>query len=941
MASVKKQNEAFDILKNYNGENPYILRLKKNIYINGNVKLMGDYQVEYILKNHQFIPKEINKIVKIADWYGEKKREDWGINFTPKVLKIITLFGETEKTFHCCVQYQKSVPPVMCFLAKNGILTNFLIEDYNQLTIDFERYNKLSNYQRTLFDHQQRAIKFLLSRKKCILADDMGLGKLEPISALIPTPNGFKRMGDLKVGDYVFSMKGKPTKITKVYPHKNKEIYKITFNDNTFMECGLEHLFLVRKNGMQKGEWKTMSLEMLLNEGLINSLNGKYKWEIPICDGVEYIEQKYDIQPYDLGLCLNNNSKLLEHDEVKNIGITRNSKYIPDNYKLGSYKQRLELFKGLLSSNGTVMIKEDKIYLRLNSEDLVNDVLELVFSLGGIAKTKICSNEYYIEIEINENLFSLKKKKEKKYKKYIVSAEYIRNEDAQCIMVDDDTHTYLTGKNYIVTHNTTSLSVSAIEGNFDSVLIICPASLKNNWKKELLFYVPEKDITVIENFNDKNKSELEEFLGYGIGKSKMTKAELLEEAKKNGQWKNNRFVIINYDIIDKFLDNKRTYTNEQFEEVLNNSPMLQYINNRKSLLIIDEAHLLSDSKSIRYKTIKGLIRKGNPEYIFLATGTPITNNPANLYCVLNLIENDITGDWKYYMKRYCDAKEFCRDKNERNKWSNIFIKKLGKHSWYDLNDDEKQALNEYLHQHCKFITIPNGDSNLDELKERISHIYLRRDKSILTLPKKTVNEIYYDLSLEQENEYNKLWEEYELEKKKEDSEKEINKDLLEGAIYRQYLSMEMVPNTIKLIEPFINKKEKVVIACCYDNELYKLQEYYGDKCVIYNGKMSLKQKDDAIEKFINNPDILVFIGNLKAAGVGITLICSHILVFNDFDYVPSWNKQMSDRIYRIGQKEHVEIYYQIFKNTQYEKMWEINERKQLITDAVIKTEEEK
>lgn len=665
MISVKKQNEAFELLKNYEGNNPYLIRLKKSVYVNHNIDAMGSYQVEYILKNYNFEPKEINKIVKIADWYGEKKKEDWDLDFIPKVLKITTFLGETETTYNCYVQYKKSVPPVMCFLPKNGVLTNFLVEDYNKLEVDFERYNKLSNYQRILFDHQKDAIKFLLSRKKCILADDMGLGK------------------------------------------------------------------------------------------------------------------------------------------------------------------------------------------------------------------------------------------------------------------------------------TTSLSVAAIEGNFDSVLIICPASLKSNWKRELSFYIPEKDITVIEGFADKNKGELEEFLGYAQGKSKMTRAELLEEAKEQGEWKFNRFIIINYDILDKFFTNKRTYTKEQFDDLVNNSPLLQYINNRKSLLILDEAHVLSDSKSNRYKLIKGLINKGKPDSIFLATGTLITNNAANLYCVLNFLGESITSDWQYYMKRYCAAEEFCKDRKERDKWSNKFIQNKKKSSWYDLTKSEKEELNEYLHQHCKYILVPKGDSNLDELKERISHIYLRREKNILTLPKKTVHEIYYDLSVKQQMEYEKLWEEYEAEKMQEDPNKEINKDLLEGAIYRQYLSTEMVPNTIQLAQKFIDNKEKIVIACCYDEELYKFQEYYGDKCVIYNGKLSLKQKDEAIAKFISNPDVLVFVGNIKAAGVGITLIASHILIFNDFDYVPGNNQQMSDRVHRIGQQHPVDIYYQIFKSTQYEKMWKINERKQIIIDTVIKTEDEK
>ena len=151
----------------------------------------------------------------------------------------------------------------------------------------------------------------------------------------------------------------------------------------------------------------------------------------------------------------------------------------------------------------------------------------------------------------------------------------------------------------------------------------------------------------------------------------------------------------------------------------------------------------------------------------------------------------------------------------------------------------------------------------------------------------------------------------------------------------------MVPKTIKIVNELLEKNEKVVIACCYDDELYALQEYYGDKCVIYNGKLNSKQKDNNKDEFLNNPNVKVFIGNIQAAGVGITLNVAKYLVFNTFSYVTGENEQMQDRIHRIGQTKDVEIFYQIFNNTQYQRMWDIVMRKQMIINAVIKTEKEK
>lgn len=669
--TIKDRLNAIDIIKTYNGDNPYMILLKKD-FLKHDVSILNDFAIEYINHNHNFQPKPINKVIKIADWFAEKKKDDWKLDFKPNKLSIKVLLGETSTTYHCYVKYRQAMEPIQTFIPKKAILTNFLIEDYNDIQVDFNRYDRLSmskDPNRKMKQHQKDAVKFLLSREKCILADDMGLGK------------------------------------------------------------------------------------------------------------------------------------------------------------------------------------------------------------------------------------------------------------------------------------SLSLSVAAIEGNFDSVIIICPASLKTNWRDELLWYVPERDITIVDSAQGKTKAELEKMLGYAEGRSGLKLSELQEEFKERGKWQDNRFVIVNFDVIDEFYQIPATWSKENVEKAYQNSPMLQYIKNRKSLIIIDEAHRLSNSTSIRYKVIKDLIKRGEPHSIYAATGTPITNNPQNLYCVLNLLGDAITDDYNYYMERYCDAKKFpknAEEKAKRNAITEKFVKAKGKNTWYDLNEDEKMELNKIVNKSVKMITVPNGASNLDELKERISHMYLRRTKEDFNeLPEKRIHEIFYELSYLQKCEYDKLWEEYEQQKLEENPDSELKKELIEGGVYRRYLSNQMVPNTIAITEEFIANDEKVVIACCYDDELYALQEYFGDTCVIYNGKMSLKEKDKAVQEFKNNPNVKVFIGNIIAAGVGITLIVSNKLIFNNISYVSGDNQQMQDRIYRIGQTKPCDIYYQMFKDTQYEKMWNIVLRKQLIIDQVIKKEDEK
>lgn len=667
--SIKAKNEALLKLKEYNGINPQILQFKKEVVLLNRTNVLNDFAVEYILTNYNFTPTPINKTIKIADWFGEKLQKDYEIEFLPEKLRIFTLIGETKTIFHVLIKYRQNMEPMEMFISKKAILENFLVDDYHNIQVDFNRYDMLSSSKdpnRKIKEHQKEAVQFLLSRKKCVLADDMGVGK---------------------------------------------------------------------------------SLE---------------------------------------------------------------------------------------------------------------------------------------------------------------------------------------------------LSIASIEGNFDSVLIICPASLKTNWKKELMWYTPERDITIIESPIRMTKPELEKYLGYKEGRSGLTVKELQEEAKDKGKWEDNRFVIVNFDILEEFYKIPATRSKENLQKALEESPMLQYILNKKSLIIIDEAHRLSNDTSIRYKIIDNLIKRGKPDSVYLATGTPITNNPQNFYCVLKLINDPITDDWQYYMERYCGAMKIPA-KGEKERWTNYFLQRVNKSSWYDLTSKEKDDLKEYISKNARKITIMKDATNLEELKLRVQHLYLRRTKEDIAegLPNKTIHEVFYDFNPQQLYEYNKLWDEYVTAQLKADPTKEINKELLEGAIYRKYCSNQMVPNTIKMTDEFISQGKKVIIATCYDEELEMLKEYFGKKCVVYNGKMNSKQKDAAQKAFMDDPNIMVFIGNIQAASVGLTLIVSHTLIFNNMSFVPSDCRQMEDRVYRIGQTNDVDIYYQLFKGTQYEKIWDIILKKELIINTVIKTEYEK
>lgn len=649
--SLKDKLKALDILKEYKGNNPYILMLQRDV--NFKKLELTDFNVEYIIKNINFTPIEINKIIKIADWYQIKKKEDWGIDFLPEKISIKWLLGETSTTYHCYVKYRQNMNPVQAFLPKKAILTNFLVNNFKDLKLDFSWFDKklkLINPDFAVMEHQKEASQFLLSRKKCILSLEMGLGK-----------------------------------------------------------------------------------------------------------------------------------------------------------------------------------------------SMVSIISSLMY------------------------------------------------------------------------------------GN-KKVLVICPASIKTNWKNELMRFVDEDNISIIKGFNEMNKQELINFLK--IDNPNQYKVEELRNiAKENGKWNEGKqFTILNFDIIDEF----HTITRKKDGD----SNLLA---SDFDIVIIDEAHRLSNNTSIRYKTIKNYLKKANNEYTWLLTGTMVTNDVKNLYNLLSLIENDITKDYNFYMERYCGAKKILR-KGEWERCWNMWNK--GRfNSYYDMDNTNKDFFKEFVEKVGKHIMLTNESNNLEELKERIKHLYYRKTKDEIIDVKKIIVPVVYNLTNEQEIEYKNLWDKYEQEKREEGKDVSEIKQLISVAVNRQYISKIMVPNTIKLTEKLINNNKKVFIVCCYDEELYALHEYFKNNSVIYNGKINQKQKDAAVEAFNNDENIKILIGNIAAVGVGINLnkSCNHA-IFQNLDFTDASFSQACDRIYRIGSKENAYIYLQYFKNTVYERIVEIIAKKKEISDTLIQND---
>ena len=448
--------------------------------------------------------------------------------------------------------------------------------------------------------------------------------------------------------------------------------------------------------------------------------------------------------------------------------------------------------------------------------------------------------------------------------------------------------------------------VAAMASNSKKILIITTASLKTNWKRELTIYNDEKDIQILQGSKDEICDKKYVIANYDI---LINYYEVPTETVYETEYVYNedgKREVIRKPVMVKSKDGqlvekqKKSTRKDVIEECLKNSPLFL---NKFDCVIIDEAQKLSNNSSNRYKVIDDFLKRAKPNYVFLLTGTPLTNKPINLYYILKLIDAPITRDYRYFIKRYCDAK--------------TFRLKTGKE-----------------------VTTINGASNLEELREKIKHLYIRRlltemtdmvDKNIIT---KT-----YDLTESQRVEYERLWQEYldaQIEQGNEDSEQ--YRQLVEGILVRQYLAKQMVDNTIKLVDNMLEEGGKVIIVCTFAEEIAMFKNYYKKKCVVYDGKMTAKAKDKAEQAFNNDKNVRVFIGQILAAGVGLNLVVANKMVFNSYSWVAADNAQIEDRIYRLTQKNDVTCVYQLFNDSMSKHMYDTVIGKKNMMDTIIKSE---
>lgn len=341
------------------------------------------------------------------------------------------------------------------------------------------------------------------------VADYKGL----PLTTPIFTNNGWKTMGTLSINDKVFDKDGRLTNIKVISDIKHKDCYEITFDTGEKIVSDFEHRWLI--SFLRERKYKdAVFTSVELFDYMENLPKGKkrHSWKIPkirCANAIEINNVELPIDPYVFGVWLGDGHSVdgkitnmcddiwseierrgyklgndisgggaglastrtvfgLTH-ELNKLGLLKN-KHLPDIFLNSSFNQRLDVLRGLMDADGYYN-KNRKRFVMATTKLWQADAIRMIASSLGL-KTTILPCKKYIKEKIYDgydacftsdtiNPFLVRNKdilitSRNNFSKHrnIISVKKVKSEPTICIEVDSQTHTFLFGHSFIVTHNT-------------------------------------------------------------------------------------------------------------------------------------------------------------------------------------------------------------------------------------------------------------------------------------------------------------------------------------------------------------------------------------------------------------------------------------------------------------------------------------------------------
>jgi len=444
-------------------------------------------------------------------------------------------------------------------------------------------------------------------------------------------------------------------------------------------------------------------------------------------------------------------------------------------------------------------------------------------------------------------------------------------------------------------------------------LVICPASLKLNWRKEILNFSNEK--AHIYKYNPTKKSGN---INYGKDESlfhiinyesiqSYIKLEYSHKCQGNVIVPGKGTQRCGCEIIDLQKKHKECMDCKNTNSFKTRIKGVVYIQDKGGavldpddydMVVIDEFHRIKSVKTDWTQIIKRAFRDTIDKKI-LMSGTAIKSRPMEFFSGLNFMDPEVWNSSHDYGVRYCAAFE-----------SNF--------GW------------DYT-----------GASNLEELFTRISPYFLRRLKSdvLSQLPPKTYTEIEIELTPTERREYNKLLKEMKKVINEDGTEEEKEQTYLEKIHkLKQFTGSIKLDRMIKdgVVTDITSNGEKLVVMSDYQILAETLYDKYKDTAVLHTGSMGIEGKQSSVDRFQEDKEINLFAGMIGASGVGITLTEASKLIFLGFAWTPGDMEQAEDRIHRATtEHNNIQIIQYICIDTIDEDINELLREKSQVVSKVL------
>jgi len=382
-----------------------------------------------------------------------------------------------------------------------------------------------------------------------------------------------------------------------------------------------------------------------------------------------------------------------------------------------------------------------------------------------------------------------------------------------------------------------------------------------------------------------------EFSIWGIKDEKIQ----IISGRKNGDNLFGSIIIVNYDILGDAEYNKETKA-WKLEGWL--KALIAY---EPKVVIMDEVHYTKNGKAKRTRAAKQLAKKAL--HVMALSGTPIVNRPIEFFNSINMIRPDIFPSFWHFAEEFCGAK------------------------WNGFGWDFTGATN---------------TKKLHKLLTETIMIRRRKEDVLTDLPAKIHAVVPFEI--DNREEYKRASEniiDWILQSEgKEKAEKASQAEVLVEFEKLKQLAVRGKMEAVKeWISIFLESGEKLVLFATHTATLNALQVAFPKINVRLDGSTSQKGRQEAVDAFQRNDKIRLFLGNVKAAGVGITLTAASNVSFVELPWTPGEFEQAADRLHRIGQKNTVNVWVLVAQETVEEDVATIISSKQKVLVAILDGEE--